>query len=347
MRIDSDPKLDFDDVLIRPKRSEAPSRSAIDLERKHKFLNSGATWKGVPLVASNMDTVGTMAMAKVLGPEMMVCLHKYYSDEDLIEFFQNDHRTSVFFTLGIKDDEFEKLRRVKQQADVRFVCVDAANGYTRFFVERIKRIREAFSDLTIMAGNVATPDMVQELLISGAADIVKIGIGPGSVCTTRTKTAVGYPQLSAIIECADAAHGLRGHVCADGGCRYPGDVVKAFAAGADFVMLGGMLAGHDECEGEWIEEDGKRVSMKFYGMSSQTALDKYAGGKKDYRAREGKEVVVPHRGPVKETIQEVTGGIRSACAYVGAARLKDMSKCTTFVICHRPQAGMFHREFGN
>jgi GMP reductase len=293
-----------------------------------------------------MDTVGTMAMAQAIGPELMVCLHKYYSDENLIEFFQNDHRTSAFFTLGIKDEEFEKLRRVKEKADVRIVCVDAANGYTRFFVERVKRIREAFSDLTIMAGNVATPDMVQELLISGAADIVKIGIGSGSVCTTRTKAAVGYPQLSAIIECADAAHGLRGHVCADGGCRTPGDVVKAFAAGADFVMLGSMLAGHDECEGEWVEEDGKRVSMTFYGMSSQTALDKYAGGKKDYRACEGKEVVVPHRGPVKETIQEITGGIRSACAYVGASRLKALSKCTTFVICHRPHTGMFHNEIG-
>lgn len=346
MRIDSDPKLDFDDVLIRPKRSEAPSRSAIKLEREHRFLNSGATWKGIPIIASNMDTVGTIAMAQALGPAMMTCLHKYYPEEKLIEFFQKEQPTSVFFTLGIKDDEFEKLRRVKQKADVRFVCVDAANGYTRFFVERIKRIREAYSDLTIMAGNVATPDMVQELLISGAADIVKIGIGPGSVCTTRTRTAVGYPQLSAIIECADAAHGLRGHVCADGGCSNPGDVVKAFAAGADFVMLGGMLAGHDECAGDWIEEDGKRVGMNFYGMSSQTALDKYAGGKKDYRACEGREIVVPYRGPVKETIQEITGGIRSACAYVGAARLKDLSKCTTFVICHRPRGGMIQGDFG-
>jgi len=243
MRIDNDPKLDFDDVLIRPKRSEAPSRSSIILERKHRFLNSRATWKGIPIVASNMDTVGTMAMAQALGPEMMACLHKYYADAKLIDFFNNNHdRTSAFFTVGIKDEEFEKLTSVRKKADVRFVCVDAANGYTKFFVERVKRIRDAFPDLTIMAGNVATPDMVQELLISGAADIVKIGVGSGSVCTTRIKAAVGYPQLSAIIECADAAHGLRGHVCADGGCRTPGDVVKAFAAGADFVMLGSMLA---------------------------------------------------------------------------------------------------------
>jgi GMP reductase len=337
MRIDNDLKLDFDDVLIRPKRSEAPSRSAIILEREHRFLNSGATWKGIPVVASNMDTVGTMAMAKALGPEMMACLHKYYPEDKLVAFFNTYRgRTSAWFTIGIKDEEFEKLERVKQKTEVCFVCVDAANGYTKFFVERVKRIREAFPDLTIMAGNVATPEMVQELLISGAADIVKIGIGSGSVCTTRTKAAVGYPQLSAIIECADAAHGLRGHVCADGGCRTAGDVVKAFAAGADFVMLGGMLAGHDECEGEWVEVNGKRVGMSFYGMSSRTAMDKYAGGRKDYRACEGTEVVVPYRGPVKETIQDITGGIRSACAYVGASRLKDLSKCTTFVICRRP-----------
>ncbi len=342
MRIDHEPKLDFDDVLIRPKRSEAPSRSAIVLEREHRFLNSGMTWKGIPVVASNMDSVGTMAMAKALAPEMMTCLHKYYSEADLTAFFNSDlHRSCIFFTLGIKDDEFEKLKKVKEQADVRYVCVDAANGYTKFFVDRVKRIREAFPQLTIMAGNVATPEMVQELFISGAADIVKIGIGSGSVCTTRSKAGVGCPQLSAIIECADAAHGLRGHVCADGGCKTPGDVVKAFAAGADFVMLGGMLAAHDECEGEWIEEDGKKVGMKFYGMSSKTAINKYAGGLQDYRASEGKEVVVPYKGPVRDTIQEITGGIRSACAYVGATRLKDLSKCTTFVVCHRTHSTMY------
>jgi GMP reductase len=347
MRIDNDPKLEFDDVLIRPKRSEAPSRATIVLEREYKFLNSKASWRGIPIVASNMDSVGTTAMAQALGPEMMTSLHKYYPERRLIDFFKNDvHRASTFFTLGIKDEEFDKLRAVKAKADIRFVCVDAANGYTKYFVERIKRIRESFPDMTILAGNVATPDMVQELLISGAADIVKIGIGPGSVCTTRMITGVGYPQLSAIIECADAAHGLRGHVCADGGCRSPGDVVKAFAAGADFVMLGGMLAGHDECEGEWIERDGKRVAMAFYGMSSRKALDKYAGGRRDYRACEGREATVPYRGPVKETIQEITGGIRSACAYVGATRLKDLSKCTTFVICHRPRTGSFIPEGG-
>ena len=334
MRVDNNLKLNFEDVLIRPKRSEAPSRSSIILEREYQFLNSRATWTGIPIVASNMDTVGTMPMAEVLAPKMMTCLHKYYSVADLSVFFNSPtHRDYVFFTLGIQDDEFDKLQIVTQNVDVRFVCVDAANGYTKFFVDRVRRIREAFPDVTIMAGNVATPEMVQELIISGAADIVKIGIGSGSACTTRMKTAIGYPQLSAIIECADAAHGLRAHVCADGGCRTPGDVVKAFAAGADFVMLGAMLAGHDECQGEWIEENGCRVGMKFYGMSSQTAMDKYAGGLRDYRAAEGKEVVVEYKGSVEDTIQEITGGLRSACAYVGAAQLKDLSKCTTFVRC--------------
>jgi len=345
MRVDNDPKLDFDDVLIRPKRSEAPSRSTVIVERQYRFLNSGKQWKGIPIVASNMDTVGTMAMADALGPELMTCLHKYYSNDELIDFFESEPRClSTFYTLGISEDETEKLRAIKAQADIRFVCIDAANGYTKYFVDRAKSIREEFPDLTVMAGNVATPEMVQELLISGAADIVKIGIGSGSVCTTRLKTAVGYPQLSAIIECADAAHGLRGHVCADGGCHTPGDVVKAFAAGADFVMLGGMLAGHDECDAQWVEQQGRRVGMTFYGMSSRTALDKYAGGRKAYRACEGKEVVVPHKGPVKETIQEITGGIRSACAYVGASRLKDLSKCTTFVVCGRTHRSMYPGE---
>lgn len=342
MRVDNDPKFDFDDVLIRPKRSEAPSRASVDLNREFRFLHGEAPWRGVPIIASNMDTIGTFAMADALGPSMLTCLHKYYSEDDLIRFFGDETRcASTFFTLGLKDDEFDKLRAVKSKTGLRLVCVDAANGYTRYFVDRVKRIRDAFPKLTIMAGNVATPDMVQELLISGAADIIKIGIGPGSVCTTRMMTGVGYPQLSAIIECADAAHGLRGHVCADGGCRTPGDVVKAFAAGADLVMLGGMLAGHDECGGNWIEEDGQRVAMGFHGMSSREALDKYAGGRKDYRAYEGRSVIVPHKGPVQETLEQIQGGIRSACAYVGANRLKDLSKCTTFVICGRTHRSMF------
>ena len=336
MRIDNDPKLDFDDVLIRPKRSEAPSRSDVGVEREYRFLNSGRSWTGIPIVASNMDTIGTMAMAKALGPKLATCLHKYYGAVDVADFLQTEnHREHTFVTVGISDDDFLRLAQVAERTEIPLICIDVANGYTKYFVDRVKYVREKFPDSTIMAGNVATPEMVQELLISGAADMVKIGIGPGSVCTTRLTAGVGYPQLSAIIECADAAHGLKGHVCADGGCRTPGDVVKAFAAGADFVMLGGLLAGHDECEGDWIIQDGRKTGLRFYGMSSQVAMDKYVGGTKEYRACEGKLVEVPYRGPVAEAIREITGGIRSACAYVGASSLKDLSRCTTFVLCHR------------
>ena len=342
MRIDNDLKLDFDDVLIRPKRSEAPSRSSVELHRRYHFLNSRQSWSGIPLVASNMDSIGTVQMARSLGPELMTCLHKYHSAEELIAFFSDETaRGHTFLTVGIKDDDLEKLLLVTSRTKLNYLCVDAANGYTKFFVDRVKAMREAHPDVTIMAGNVATPEMVQELLISGAADIVKIGIGPGSVCTTRIMTGVGYPQLSAIIECADAAHGLQGHVCADGGCRTPGDVVKAFAANADFVMLGGLLAGHDECGGQWVDPENRQAGMRFYGMSSRTAVEKYAGGVRDYRACEGKETVVPYKGPVRETLREITGGIRSACAYVGAASLKDLSKCTTFVLCQRTHNTVF------
>ena len=212
---------------------------------------------------------------------------------------------------------------------VSFVCIDVANGYTEAFVSFVKKVRDTFPDLVIMAGNVVTGDMTEELLLSGA-DIVKVGIGPGSVCTTRKMTGVGYPQLSAIIECADAAHGLGGRICADGGCTVPGDIAKAFGGGADFVMLGGMFAGHDEAGGERVELDGK-VYRRFYGMSSKDAMDKYSGGVAKYRAAEGKSVLLPERGPVENTVQDILGGVRSACTYVGARRLKELTMRTTFV----------------
>jgi GMP reductase len=278
-----------------------------------------------------------MRMAKALHElNMLTCLHKYYPVERLIDFFTTDPASrSTFYTLGIRDEDFDKLKMfVEQTGDkARLVCVDAANGYTKFFVDRVREVRELCPWATILAGNVATPEMVQELLIGGGADIVKVGIGPGSVCTTRAMTGVGYPQLSAILECADAAHGNKGQICADGGCRKPGDVAKAFGAGADFVMMGGMIAGTDECEGEWVIADGQKQSMKVYGMSSVEAQEKHQGGVKDYAAAEGKCVTMPYKGPVADVLRQVMGGLRSACAYAGADRLKDLSKCCTFVRC--------------
>ncbi|MCL4855164.1 MAG: IMP dehydrogenase [Bryobacteraceae bacterium] len=259
MRIESELKLDFNDVLIRPKRSVAPSRESVALKRQYRFRSSShmAHWTGIPIMAANLDTTGTMRMATALHElNMLTCLHKFYPREELVEFFTNSPaRVSTFYTLGIREEDFEKLSSFVQRcgSGPGLLCIDAANGYTKYFVDRVKQVRELCPTAAIMAGNVATPEMVQELVIEGRADIVKVGIGPGSVCTTRTMTGVGYPQLSAIIECADAAHGNKGHICADGGCRTAGDVAKAFGAGADFVMLGGMLAGTDECEGDWTE----------------------------------------------------------------------------------------------
>ena len=332
MRIEYDVKLDFSDVLIRPKRSVLQSRSEVALEREFRFKHSQTTWQGVPIIAANMDHTGTFEMAAALSKHaVLTALDKFMTPADWKKFVLT-HQTALQHccaSLGISDAEFDKLQEVMKIVDIPFICLDVANGYTERFVACLERLRELYPNKVIIAGNVVTGEMVEELILSGA-DIVKIGIGPGSVCTTREKTGVGYPQLSAIIECADAAHGLGGQVCADGGCVTPGDVAKAFAAGADFVMLGGMLAGHDECVGEIIEEDG-RPYKRFYGMSSAEAMEKHHGSVAQYRASEGRSVNIPYRGPVKNTILDILGGIRSTCTYVGAHRLKELSKRTTFI----------------
>ena len=359
MKFEDGIKLDFDDVLIRPKRSTLSSRSGVNIEKVYDYLHASVKEAVVPIVAANMDTVGTMAMAEKLEPEgVQTCLHKYYSVDELVNFFTEKPRLGTFYTLGIKEEDVQKLLAVDDDLPeidecglgIHKICIDVANGYQKVFVDHVKRIRNVFPDTIIMAGNVCTPEMVSELLISGGADIVKIGIGPGSVCTTRIVTGCGYPQLSAIIECADAAHGLNGHICADGGCRMQGDVAKDFADGADFVMLGGMLAGTDECEGRWEEEteilkndqggytvSGIRVkkSLHFYGMSSEEAMEAHNGGVGTYRTSEGKSESIVYKGPVMDVIQEITGGLRSACAYVGARTLKDLPRCATFVRTNR------------
>lgn len=347
MQIINEVKLDFDDVLIRPKRSKTASRKEVELVRTFTTLNSKKEITGIPIIAANMSVVGCFGVAKELAKlNIFTCLHKFYSVDDLVNFLSIDQKY-IFYTLGITNEDIEKLKIVKHRmGNIEKICVDTANGYMEYFQDRVKLIKEICPDSIIMAGNVVTPEMVQELLISGAVDIVKIGLGSGGVCETRKVTGVGYPQLSAVLEASEAAHGLGGLVCSDGGCRNPGDLSKAFGAGSDFVMLGSMLSGHEECEGEWemgyesqIDSNGvpictsKQVkkSLKFYGMSSKEAMEKYSGGMSDYRASEGKCVNVPYKGPIKSTIQQILGGIRSTCAYAGAKKLKDLSKCTTFV----------------
>lgn len=334
MRIEYEIKLGFKDVMIRPKRSTLQSRSQVNLVREFKFLHSPITWKGIPIMAANMDTVGTFDMAKALSKKgLFTAIHKHYSLEKWSTFLStqsDDILNYLAVSTGVGKDDSQKLKDIFQlNSDLKFICIDVANGYSEYFAEFVKRTRDTYPDKVIIAGNVVTGEMVEELLLSGA-DIVKVGIGPGSVCTTRVKTGVGYPQLSAIIECSDAAHGLGGQIVSDGGCSSPGDIAKAFGAGADFVMLGGMLSGHDESGGEIIEHNGLPY-RKFYGMSSATAMKKHVGGVADYRASEGKTVEVPYKGEVESTIQDILGGLRSTCTYVGAARLKELTKRTTFI----------------
>ena len=365
MRIENEVLLDYSDVLIRPKRSTLGSRKEVNLEREFTFRNynkqdimSGEyDWKGVPIMASNMDGVGTFEMAdKLAEGNIFTCLVKTYSEQDLIKYFTSDlpeRSDYVAMSIGIQDRDLNKFEKVYTvcKENLKYVCIDVANGYSQRFVEFVGEFKFRFPKVVIIAGNVVTADQTQELILNGA-DIVKVGIGPGSVCTTRIQTGVGYPQLSAVIECADAAHGLGGHIIADGGCTCPGDIAKAFAGGADFVMLGGMLAGHDEGGGEVItryyetseleyqvgEHLANRVHkveekqfIKFYGMSSDAANTKHFGGLKEYRSSEGREVLVPYRGEIARTVQNILGGVRSTCTYVGANTLKQLSKCTTFI----------------
>ena len=386
MRIEEDMKLDYKDVLIRPKRSTLGSRKEVDLERGFTFRNykpyvasdvlpdgypvvqeQYRHYRGTPIMAANMDGVGTFEMAdKLAEGKMFTCLVKTYSVNELVDYFDSEmsERTDyVAMSIGITDKDHNKFRDVYEQtgSKLKYVCIDVANGYSERFATFVRGMRNNYPNIVIIAGNVVTGEMTEELILAGA-DIIKVGIGPGSVCTTRIQTGVGYPQLSAVMECADAAHGLGGHIIADGGCTCPGDVAKAFAGGADFVMLGGMLAGHDQGGGEVVtkyyqtgevirEDDGDQTTWKdwierkqfvqFYGMSSDAANTKHFGGLKDYRSSEGREVLVPYRGDVAATVQDLLGGIRSTCTYAGALRLKHLMRCTTFVRCTQQFNGVY------
>jgi GMP reductase len=377
MRLEEDVKLDYKDVLIRPKRSTLKSRSEVSLNRRVKFRNyvpdfphntsDDPHYDGIPIMAANMDGVGTFAMADVLSKQgIFTCLVKTYSIEELVEFFHGDglYRTEhVAMSIGTSAADYDKFVQVYARVNdnLKYLCIDVANGYSEAFVSHVRNIRKIYPHIVIIAGNVVTREMTEELILAGA-DIVKVGIGPGSVCTTRIQTGVGYPQLSAVIECADAAHGLGGHIIADGGCTTPGDVAKAFAAGADFVMLGGMLAGHDEGGGEVISkwynseeytqtEDGKFIAnpmvekkfVQFYGMSSKSANDKHFGGLKNYRSSEGRTVLVPYRGSAAATVQEILGGVRSTCTYVGANTIKQLPKCATFIRCTQTHNSVYEK----
>jgi len=349
MQIEDQVSLDYDDVLIKPKRSILKSRKQVDISRTFKFRWSGREWHGVPIIASNMDTTGTFRMSNALmAYNMMTALHKFYDKDQLINFFSDDTRRldRVFYSLGMRDDDWDKFAGVwsalAHEYRPNMVCIDVPSAYLETFIDFLKRFRDTYPKVTIMAGNVCTGEMTEALVLAGA-DIVKVGIGPGSGCLTRRVAGVGVPQLTAVIDCADAAHGLKGWICADGGIVHPGDLGKAFGGGADFIMIGGVLSGHHECEGDILDDKDNPVGdhhpgpkfMRFYGMSSDEAMKKHYGGKANYRASEGRSVIIPYKGMVSNTIEEYLGGLRSTMSYIGAEKLKEIGRRTTFVRVNR------------
>ena len=334
-KILTEPQLDFSNVLIRPKRSTLTSRSEINLNRTIE-MRCGRKWSGIPIIAANMDTTGTFEVYETLAEhDCVTALHKFYTKEDFVAY-QYANNTPLdpnlfMVSTGISNDDYDRLESIMEVVDCNWICVDIANGYIPRLTEFCKMLREKYPNKMIVAGNVATREMVEELIINGKVDVVKIGIGPGSACTTRLKTGVGVPQLSAILDCADAAHGCGGRIIADGGITCPGDMAKAFGAGADFVMMGGQFAGHDQNPGDVIEENGKKMKL-FYGMSSKQAMVKHYGKMNNYRSSEGRELKIPYKGDLNNTIEDYLGGVRSTCTYIGAREIKDMAKCTTFLL---------------
>lgn len=339
MRIEEEIKLDYSDVLLRPKRSTLTSRKEVELEREFRFYHSPKVWKGVPIMTANMATCGTFEMAKILSEQKMITtFHKYYKVDEYKKFFESFNNPDyIVYTLGIRDEDMAQLKDMissNLMSNFSFICIDVPNGYLGRFLEAIKQVRELCPDHIIIAGNVVTNEMTEEIILSGA-DIVKVGIGPGAVCTTRRMTGVGYPQLSAVIECSDAAHGLAneqgyGLVIADGGQQYPSCVAKAFCAGADFNMMGSMFSGFDESAGELIEKDGKKYK-EYFGSSSNKALMDFYGKKDDHRASEGRYVLMPYKGTIQNFIQDLFGSLRSTGTYIGARRLKEFPKRATFI----------------
>lgn len=366
-------ELDFCDVLFRPKRTTLNSRSEADIVREFKFKYYPNVIKSCGIMAANMATTGTFAMNDVLQKyKAITCLHKHIDNEELKDYLQknyvnkdSEYNSFTFISTGLKDNKEQLFELLNKGSMCDKICIDVANGYMPKLLEFVREVRAKYPRALIMVGNVVTGDITQDLILNGA-DIVKVGIGPGSVCTTRKLTGVGRPQLSAILECADAAHGVGGMICADGGCTCAGDVAKAFGAGADFVMLGGMLAGTDESAGEEIERMYKtneydfadntrpyeplrqiyevKKFKQFYGMSSKLAQEKHFGGMQKYRASEGKVVEIPYKGSVVDVIEEIQGGIRSTMSYIGARRLKDIPKCTTFYRVNRQLNEVFGKS---
>lgn len=343
MRILDEIKLDYQDVLLRPKRSTLKSRKDVILERSFRFYHSPKVWTGVPIMAANMATCGTFELAKILSDHKMItAFHKYYTVENYENFFKSFHNPDyICYTLGIREKDLEQLKIMRDKGLLEkfsFICLDVPNGYLQIFIEIIKKIRALCPEHIIIAGNVVTNEITEEIILAGA-DIVKIGIGPGSICTTRKMAGVGYPQLSAVIECADAAHGIAneqgvGRIIADGGQQYPSDLAKAFCGGADFNMCGSMFSGFEQSDGETVIKNGQKFK-EYFGSSSNKAMQEYYGQKDEHRASEGRYTLIPHKGDIHNFIQDLMGSLRSTATYIGARQLKEFPKRATFLKVNR------------
>lgn len=313
--------LDFNDVLLIPQLNTKNIKSRQDIVLKTTYTFANESWKndwtGIPIIASNMSTIGTIQMYKTLSKfQLITCFSKHIP----VDQFPIDMNPDYFMiSTGISNADLNRLEQIMQKIVVKFICIDVANGYLQQVQDVTQQIRAKYPMCILIVGNVCTPDAVQALKEAGA-DIVKCGIGSGSCCTTRIKTGCGLPQLTTIRLCSS------NHcpIISDGGIKCPGDIVKAFASGSEFVMLGGILAGHDECDGEIIEKNNKKFKC-CYGMASKKAMNRY-GGSTNYKTAEGKEVLTPYKGPVESTIQDILGGLRSACTYLNAKSLSELTK---------------------
>jgi GMP reductase len=332
---DTERKLDFKDVLIIPKNSEVISRSFVNLERSFNFKYYKKELTCIPIIVSNMSSVGTLSMAKEMCKnKCLTVLHKFIDYEKLNKMIEHGEidPTYIFISCGVNEIDVINTEKILNEKKIDKLCIDIANGYLNKLDNTIKYFRNKYQDILIMVGNVVTQERCNELSLSGA-DIVKIGIGGGSCCLTREKTGVGYPQLSCILDCH------REYMCnsllvSDGGCSNSSDICKAFGAGADFVMLGGMLGGHDECEGEIVEINEKK-KMLIYGMSSETAQNLHNGGMEKYRTSEGRTLYIDYKGSVKDTLNDILGGLRSYGTYIGCDDIKNFEYCTQFIIVNR------------
>jgi GMP reductase len=339
MRIQEDVKLDYQNVLLRPKRSTLKSRKDVILERSFSFYHSPKKWTGIPIMTANMASCGTFQMAKILSKyKMITTFHKYYSIKEYQKFFKTFNDPDyICYTLGIREEDLKKLKEMKEKKLLEkfsFICLDVPNGYLQNFLEVIKEIRKICPQHILIAGNVVTNEITEEIILAGA-DIVKIGIGPGSACTTRKMTGVGYPQLSAVIECSDSAHGIAnqkgvGRIIADGGQQHISDVAKAFCGGADFNMMGSLFSGFKQSGGKTIIKNGKKFK-EYFGSSSNKAMKEFYGQKEDHRASEGRYTLIPYKGDLHDFIQDLLGSLRSTATYIGARQLKEFSKRATFL----------------